>query len=197
MKEKISILRNKIQEKEKTPIHGDETAKSELRSLYWQLDELLYNEQSIVALSARTTSADATERMTKTFFKSIKPKNSKTLILTMKSPSGLAKTQKTITETICHFYENLYCEKPVQQPDVNRLINTITKIVPNSDYISMNMPISPQEVSAAIRDIASDKAPGPDGLGSEFYKTFAADLSTPLASVYQNCIETGNIPEFI
>lgn len=85
MKEKISILRNKIQEKEKTPIHGDETAQSELRSLYWQLDELLYNEQSIVALSARTTT---TERMTKKFFKSIKPKNSKTKA----KQAGLAKT---------------------------------------------------------------------------------------------------------
>ena len=61
----------------------------------------------------------------------------------------------------------------------------------------MNMPISSQEVSAAIRDIASDKAPGPDGLGSEFFKTFATELSSPLASVYQKCIETGNIPEFI
>lgn len=144
----------------------------------------MYNTQSIVALGASTTSADTTERMTKT-----KPKNSKTLILSIKSPFGLSRTKKTI----CNFYKNLYRKKPVQQPNVNKLINTITKIGTTSDYISMKMPISPQEVSAVIRDIASYKAPGPDGLGSEFYKTFSAYLTTPLSSVYQKCIERGNI----
>lgn len=75
--------------------------------------------------------------------------------------------------------------------------NSITKTVSTSDNVSMNMPISPQEVSAAMRDPASYKAPGPDGLGSEFFKTFATELSSPLASVYQKCIETGSISEFI
>ena len=90
----------------------------------------------------------------------------------MKTPTGTARTPKEITETICNFYEALYCDKPVQDEDVNNLLNTITNTVKPIDYKSMNAPISPQEVLAAISNIATDKAPGPDGLGSEFYKTF-------------------------
>ena len=45
-----------------------------------------------------------------------------------------------------------------------------------------------------ITCIASAKAPGPDGLGSEFFKTFNNELSPLLAEVYNQCIVQGTLP---
>ncbi len=56
------------------------------------------------------------------------------------------------------------------------------------------MPITPEEVSKAIGQIARGKAPGPDGLSSEYYKTFKTELSPVLASVFNKCIETQSMP---
>lgn len=197
IKTEIKETRTKIQEMESSPGTDLEDHKTNVRHLHNSLNELLNREVQVATLNSRTTSADTSERMTKTFFSRVKPQTQKEVITAMKTPTGVSRTPKTITETITNFYGDLFCHKPVQKDEMNTLLNTITTTVKSHDYNAMNAPISPSEVLSAIRNIASDKAPGPDGLGSEFYKTFATDLAPLLAEVYNACIEKGEIPEYM
>lgn len=194
----IKNISDLIKKEENEPNEDQEISKQKLRHLYWQLDEQLNNQYRISSLNARTTSADTTERMSKEFFQSVKPRQKGELISSIKTSTGqIARTQTEISEAIRAFYENLYCFKDIEQSQVDNLLSTISKSVSVNDANKMNAPISPSEVTAAIRDIANEKAPGPDGLKAEFYKTFAHELSGILAEVYMKCIETGVMPNSI
>ena len=195
----IESKRTQIKELELSIPESDSitTINTRLTKLYWELDQLLVENQSKSSLRCKTTISDTTDAMTKSFFKSIKTKNSKEFITTINSTNGTVRTQQEISEAICSYYENLYSDRQISQEKTLILLDTIKNLVPTSDFMSMNKPITSQEVTKAIQNIATEKAPGPDGLNSEFYKQFASLLSTPLSKLYQECINTGQIPEFI
>ncbi|XP_041424948.1 uncharacterized protein LOC121395456 isoform X2 [Xenopus laevis] len=54
--------------------------------------------------------------------------------------------------------------------------------------------ITEEEVKLAIESLQNKKAPGPDGLTSEFYKTFKDLLAPALVEVFNNCLEEDDLP---
>lgn len=44
-------------------------------------------------------------------------------------------------------------------------------------------------------ELRADKAPGPDGLGAQFYKEYSDELAPRLLAVYQESLETGLLPD--
>ncbi|KAM7300105.1 hypothetical protein ISCGN_020669 [Ixodes scapularis] len=58
----------------------------------------------------------------------------------------------------------------------------------------MNRKITASEVEEAIKKLATRKSPGVDGLGSQFYKMFSAQLCPILRDVYANVLMRGLLP---
>uniref|UniRef100_A0A3P9KVD9 Endonuclease/exonuclease/phosphatase domain-containing protein n=1 Tax=Oryzias latipes TaxID=8090 RepID=A0A3P9KVD9_ORYLA len=58
----------------------------------------------------------------------------------------------------------------------------------------LNNSISKEEVSEAIFALKGGKAPGPDGFGPEFYKTFCKMLVGPLTDMFVDSFEKGFLP---
>ncbi|KAM7310057.1 uncharacterized protein ISCGN_007017 [Ixodes scapularis] len=58
----------------------------------------------------------------------------------------------------------------------------------------MNRKITASEVEEAIKELAPHKSPGVDGLGSQFYKTFSAQLCPILRDVYADVLKRGLLP---
>ncbi|KAM7309595.1 hypothetical protein ISCGN_006599 [Ixodes scapularis] len=58
----------------------------------------------------------------------------------------------------------------------------------------MNRKITASEIEEAIKELAPRKSPGVDGLGSQFYKTFSAQLSPILRDVYADVLKRGLLP---
>ena len=56
---------------------------------------------------------------------------------------------------------------------------------------SLEAPISKKEVFSAIKGLQSGKAPGPDGLSSEFYKEFHNLLTDPLLNIFKDPFKKG------
>jgi hypothetical protein len=50
------------------------------------------------------------------------------------------------------------------------------------------------EIKLTIKYSSRWKAPGPDGLPNEFYKTFADDVMLPLRKFFQECEEQNQMP---
>lgn len=46
----------------------------------------------------------------------------------------------------------------------------------------------------AIKSMQSGKAPGPDGYGTEFYKTFWGKLAPILLDMFNESLENGSLP---
>lgn len=56
--------------------------------------------------------------------------------------------------------------------------------VPEDIEDLINAPIRESEVQRAIKKLSGNKAPGPDGIGAEFYKRYADLLCPTLVEVY-------------
>ena len=102
-----------------------------------------------------------------------------------------------INDTFKSFYENLYNSE--LQQDTSELMDNFFSSL---DLLSLseeqthllNAPISKQEVLNAINGLQSGKAPGPDGLSSEFYKEFQDLLADQILNMLNDSFERGVLP---
>lgn len=94
------------------------------------------------------------------------------------------------------FYEELYSSDCVASLENRRKF--LDKIhFPSLSEDQKDMlcrPITEEEVSDTIKTLQRGKAPGPDGFGPDFYKTFRKIIVGPLTDMYVDSLEKGCLP---
>ena len=59
---------------------------------------------------------------------------------------------------------------------------------------NINRPITSSEIEAVIKNLPTNKSPGPDDLTGKFYETFREELTPILLKLFQSISEGGTLP---
>ena len=94
------------------------------------------------------------------------------------------------------FYKDLYSSECKSSPRTRATFLNKIKLPSLSEEQKADLckPISKEEVLQAIRTLKGGKAPGPDGFGPEFYKTFSQELVGPLTDMYLDSFNRSCLP---
>ena len=60
--------------------------------------------------------------------------------------------------------------------------------------ITVNSIISVTEIETVIKNLSTNKSPGPDGFTGKFYQTFREELTSTLLKLFQKIVVKGTLP---
>ena len=93
------------------------------------------------------------------------------------------------------YYKQPYANKMHNQEEVDRFLEKHNLLRLNQEEIeNINRPITSTEIESVIKNLPTNKSPGPDGFTGEFYQTFGEELTPMLLKLFQNIAEGGTLP---
>ena len=94
------------------------------------------------------------------------------------------------------YYKQLYANKMDNLEEMNKFLEKHNLLRLNQEEIeNINRPITRNEIETVIKNLPTNKSPGPDGFTGEFYQTSFPEKLTPiLLKLFQNIAEGGTLP---
>ena len=113
-----------------------------------------------------------------------------------KCMTKIAENDKTTTDPdrileLQHdFYAKLYKKDP--EIEFNYVLNNPIQI-DSTEKIILELELTLDEISTALKEMPNDKSPGSSGLTADFYKVFWGFLKAPLHKAYLHCKKEGQL----
>ena len=126
----------------------------------------------------------------------IKKQREKNQINKIRSENGEITTDNTEIQRIRRdYYQQLYTNKTDNLEEMDKFLEKHNFPKLNQEEIeNLNRPITSTEIETVIRNLQTNKSPGPDGFTAEFYQKFREELSSILLKLFQKIAEEGKLP---
>ena len=93
------------------------------------------------------------------------------------------------------YYKQLYANKMDKLEGMDKLLEKQNIPNLNQEIIeNISRPTTSTEIEIVIKNLPTNKSPGPDGFTGEFYQTFRKELTPILLKLFQNIAEGGTLP---
>ena len=98
----------------------------------------------------------------------------------------LAEMQRIIRD----YYQQLYANKLDNLEEIDKFLEKYNFPKLNQEEIeNLNRPTTSTEVETVIRNLPTNRSPGPDGFTAEFYQKFREELTPILLKLFQKTAE--------
>jgi len=168
---------------------GDPTEILEVKAKLAELEQKLAER---LAIKSGTQWLEQGERSTKYFFRRFKEKLQFATIDTLKDNEG--NPLQTANQKVQALYEHqqkIWDKTDTKDPTS---FPWFCRILQNNQQRSLIDTISVEEVMQAITQAPNNKAPGPDGIPSEFYAHYLDIIAPRFAELFNNILLTGTLP---
>ena len=93
------------------------------------------------------------------------------------------------------YYQQSYANKMDNVEEMNKFLEKYNFPKLNQEEIeNLNRYITSTEIKTIIRNLPTNKSPGPDGFTAEFYQKFCEELTPILLKLFQKIAEKGKLP---
>uniref|UniRef100_A0A3Q3ERM5 Reverse transcriptase domain-containing protein n=1 Tax=Labrus bergylta TaxID=56723 RepID=A0A3Q3ERM5_9LABR len=118
----------------------------------------------------------------------------KKLLTCLKLPGGrITADPKEMSSHAMQFYEDLFGAESCSQECRRELLEGLPQLSVEERSL-LEGELSLEELTAAVTQMATGRAPGIDGLSTDFFKRFWNILGSDLHSVLMECCRTGSLP---
>ena len=126
----------------------------------------------------------------------IKKKREKTQINRIRNGKGEVTTDTAEIQRIMRdYYKQLYAKKRDNLEEMDKFLENHNLLRLNQEEIeNMNRPITTTEIETVIKNLPTNKSPGPDGFTGEFYQTFREELTPILLKLFQKIADEETLP---
>ena len=126
----------------------------------------------------------------------IKKKREKTQINRIRNEKGeVTSNTAEIQRIMRDYYKQLYANKMDNLEEMDKFLKKHKHPRLNQEQIEhVNRPITSTEIETVIKNLPTNKSPGPDGITGEFFQTFREEITPILFKLFPNMAEGGPLP---
>ena len=93
------------------------------------------------------------------------------------------------------YHRQLYVNKMDNPEEMDKFLERNNLLRLNQEETeNINRPITSTEIETVIKNLPTNKSPGPDGFTGKFYQTFRVELNSILLKLFQKIAEGGTLP---
>ena len=188
------LLTNRLIRLRRRLCDGDESVVSLILEIESKLKALYSRELEGVKIRSRAKWIEEGEKPSRYFFKLENSKFEKCRIDSVYDASGAEVfNQKEIAKAHVDFYSDLFSDEPIDLDKQKELFSAIPLKLSEEESSSCEGDLSLDDISHAVRNLNTGKAPGPDGLSVEFFVKFWDLLGPELVKIFNFCYECGEL----